>query len=282
MATCRELPDIDPDDAPLVASLAKRGITATPAVWDDPAVDWSQFDLTVIRSTWDYSRRREDFLAWAARTPRLANPVAVLEWNTDKRYLEELARAGASTTPTEWLAPGTPWNSPAAGQWVIKPTVGAGSIDTGRYDMSKAAERELAHALIARLHGGGRHVMVQPYLSAVDEHGETALMFFGGLYSHAIRKGPMLSGPYQDVAGLFQQEDIRPREASAAELEVAEKALAAIPLPDPLLYARVDLIPGPDGQPVLLELELAEPSVFLRHDAAAGERFAAAVVAALR
>ncbi|MGH3648795.1 MAG: ATP-grasp domain-containing protein [Micromonosporaceae bacterium] len=280
IATCRKLPGIDPDDQPLVGRLADRGISAEPVVWDDPDADWSAYRLTIIRSTWDYPPRRDEFLAWARRVPRLANPAEVVGWNTDKRYLASLVDAGVPVVPTTWLAPGDSWRQPEAGEWVVKPAVSVGSLDTGRYDLSDPAQRELATALVDRLHAAGRVAMVQPYLSAVDEHGETALLFFGGTYSHAIRKGPMLDGPYQGVPSLYKWEDIGPRMPSAAEREVAEKALAAVPGADRLLYARVDLIPGADG-PMLVELELTEPSVYLRHDTGAAERFAQAVTAML-
>jgi len=277
LATCTDFPDVDRDDAPLLAPLAERGVTATPAVWDDPSVDWASYDLTVIRSTWDYPPRREEFLAWARTVPRLANPADVLAWNTDKRYLGRLADAGAPVVPSTFLAPGVQWHAPDAGEWVVKPTVSAGSRDTGRYDLADPVQRSLAFELVSRLHGVERDVMIQPYLSAVAEHGETALLFFGGRFSHAIRKGPMLDGPYEGVPSLYKWEDIRPRTPSTAEREVAEKVLAAVPDAERLLYARVDLIPGPGG-PTLVELELTEPSVFLRYDDTAAVRFADAIL----
>lgn len=281
IATCRELPEIDPDDAPLIAPLAARGVTAVPAIWDDPSEDWSAYDLVVIRSTWDYPQRREQFLAWTRRVPRLANPAEVVAWNTDKRYLKSLDAAGAPVVRTGWVAPGEQWRPPSEGQWVIKPSVSVGSLDTGRYDLADPEQRKLAARLVARLHEAGRTAMIQPYLEAVDAHGETALLFFNGRYSHAIRKGAMLDGPYQGVPSLYKEEDIQPRRASPAEREVAEKVLATAPFPvGDLLYARVDLIPGPSG-PTLVELELTEPSVFLRYDDAAADRFADAICARL-
>jgi hypothetical protein len=122
--------------------------------------------------------------------------------------------------------------------------------------------------------------MVQPYLAAVDEVGETGLLYVGGELSHAIRKGPMLSGPDSGTRppGLYLPERITTRPASDAEVEVAGKVLAAVPGgPGRLLYARVDLIPGPDGSPLLVELELTEPSLYLGWSDGAADRFAAAV-----
>jgi hypothetical protein len=203
LVTCAELPELDPDDQLLLAPLAQRGIEVTAAVWDDPAVSWSAFDLVVVRSPWDYIGRREAFVAWAERVPRLANPADVVAWNTDKRYLAELDAAGVPVVPTSWVEPGTDWVVPADGEWVIKPAVSAGSRDTGRYDVADAAQRRLAAAHVARLQSAGRLVMVQPYLPAVDSYGETALAFLGGEYSHSIRKGPMLAGPDEGVEGLY-------------------------------------------------------------------------------
>jgi hypothetical protein len=278
LVTCAELPDLDPDDRLVAQALRAAGVVVDAVVWDDPAVAWAGYDLSVLRSSWDYPPRRDEFVAWARSVPRLANPAAVVAWNTDKRYLAALSATGVSTVPTQWIGPTSAVELPPEGEWVIKPAVGAGSLDTGRYNLADRAQRGLAVAHVARLQAAGRRVMLQPYLSAVDSDGETALLFLGGAYSHAIRKGPMLTGPAVEVDGLYQPEEIRPREPSPAQLALAEQALAAVP-GDALLYARVDLVPGPDGHPVLLELELAEPSLFLGTSAPAAQRFAEAILA---
>ncbi|MEE6256886.1 hypothetical protein V1633_00100 [Plantactinospora sonchi] len=286
LITCKELPELDPDDRLLAAALAERGVTAEPRVWDDPAVDWTDYPLAVLRSPWDYPTRHTEFVAWAGTVPGLANPADLVRWNTDKRYLRELAAAGVPTVPTEWIAPDTGWNPAATGEYVIKPAVGAGSLDAGRYDLADPEHRGLAVAHVERLRAAHRHTMVQPYLDAVDTAGETSLLFFAGpdgpAFSHAIRKGPMLEGPDHGVEGLFRPEQITPRVPSEAELAVAEQVLAALPGgPRRPLYARVDLIPGPDGAPVLVEVELTEPSLFLAHEPGAAGRLADAVLARL-
>jgi hypothetical protein len=278
LVTCAELPDLDPDDRLLIGPLAGHGVTAVPAVWDDPTVDWDGFDLVVLRSPWDYSTRREEFVAWAQTVGRLANPAKVVTDNTDKRYLAGLAAAGVPVVTTRWVEPDAPW-SPAEveteGEYVIKPAISAGSNETGRYDLADPRQRRLAGEHVGRLHAAGKVVMIQPYLSAVDHHGETALVFLGGRYSHTIRKGPMLDGPYQGMTGLYRPERIEPREPGEAERDTAARVLAAAP--GDLLYARVDLIPGPDGAPLLVELELTEPSLFLAHAPGAAQRFADAI-----
>src|SRR5215213_5753384 len=105
LATCRELPTLDADDARLLGLLALHGLAAAPAVWDDPAVDWSGFDLIVLRSTWDYPKRPAAFLAWVDRLPRVLNPAPVVRWNADKRYLLDLAAAGVPVIPTTVVGP---------------------------------------------------------------------------------------------------------------------------------------------------------------------------------
>jgi hypothetical protein len=271
LVTFSGFPDLYEDDRLVVAPLQAAGVEVRPAVWDDPAVDWSSYDLVVVRSTWDYPLRRDEFLNWAASVPRLANPADVLTWNTDKRYLAELAAAGVPVVPTEFVAPGEDYDLPLY-EHVVKPTVSAGARDTRRFAAGEDSA-EHAEALLA----ASRHVMVQPYQPAVDEAGETAVLFFRGEHSHAARKAPVL------VPGLDDPNEvgITPREATSAQLAVAEAALAAVPWPEPLLYARVDLVPGPDGAPVVMELELTEPCLFLLQSVAAADRFGDAIRASL-
>ena len=271
LATFSGLPDLYEDDRLVLRPLERLGVDAVPAVWDDPAVDWAAYDLVVVRSTWDYTLRREEFLDWASSVPRLHNPFAVLAWNTDKRYLAELAGAGVPVVPTGFVAPGEPFEVPAY-EHVVKPTVSAGARDTARF---AAGEDSTAHA--AALLEAGRTVMVQPYQAAVDDAGETALLSFLGEHSHAARKAPVLVPTLDDPDEVA----ITPREASPAELALAQAALAAVPCSAPLLYARVDVVPGPDGSPVLMELEVTEPCLFLAHAPGAAQRFAAAVRARL-
>lgn len=277
LVTCADLPDLDSDDQLLIAPLAERGIAAEPVVWSDPQADLSAYDLAVIRNTWDYFSRRDEFVAWAAAVPRLANPATVVEWNTDKRYLAELAAHGVPAVPTAWIAPGGAFEPPA-GEYVIKPAISGGSKDTGRYGPNDA---DLARAHVADLQAAQRLVMVQPYLPAVETYGETALLFFaspltGRLeFSHAIRKGPILTGPYTGLDGLYAPEEVTRRTPTDAEHAVARAALDNAP--EGLLYARVDVIAGLDGSPVLVELELTEPSVFVAYAPGAADRFADAI-----
>lgn len=281
LVTCAELPRLDTDDQLVVPPLRALGADVETPVWDDPAVDWTRFDLAVLRNPWDYARRREQFLAWAYAVPRLLNPAKVVEWNTDKAYLRELAAAGLPVVPTTWLAPGDAADLPREGEYVVKPSVSAGSADTGRYRLGDPGQRALAVAQVEKLLARGSTVMLQPYLSAVDTVGETAMLHLGGAFSHAIRKGALLDGPDLRDGRPLWSEQIEPREPTAAERDLARRTLDAIPGSDTLLYARVDTVPGPTGTPVILEVELTEPSLFLATSPGAPERLARAIVARL-
>jgi glutathione synthase/RimK-type ligase-like ATP-grasp enzyme len=282
LATCAAFPDGDADDAGLPAAIDGD---VTFAVWDDPAVDWAAFDLVVVRSTWDYQAHHDAFLAWARGIgERLVHPPAVLAWNTDKRYLHELAAAGLPVVATTFVAPGEAFTVPAGGgEYVVKPTVSAGSRDTARFGgtgTDVADEIARAEALVALIHTSGRTAMVQPYVASVDERGETALLFFDDAFSHAIHKGPLLTRDEEPTIDVFAAEHIRPREATAAERVVGQRVVdwATERLGvDALTYARVDVVEDARGAPILLELELTEPSLFFAGDAERVSRFAAAI-----
>lgn len=281
LVTAAAARDLDEDLPPLRAALERLGAAVTVADWDDSSVDWSSFDLAVVRSTWDYATRRDEFLAWAEHagaTCRLEHPPEVLRWNTHKGYLGDLSRAGLPVVPSTFVAPGDEPALPDSGEVVVKPAVGAGSRDAGRFP-AEPPTAALAHA--RRLLGEGRDVVIQPYLPAVDHAGEAALLFAGGELSHAITKGPLLAVGAAPSRALFSPERISARRPSARERRVAEAAIAALgtvgpPGLDPPLYARVDLLPGPDG-PLVLEVELSEPSLFLQTSPGAADRFATAI-----
>ncbi len=269
---------LDDDLPPLAAALARRGIAHEIVDWDDDSVAWDGFSLAVVRSVWDYVHRREEFLAWAdaaAAALPLHNPPALLRWSSDKGYLADLERAGVPVVPTAFAAPGEAMAWPDAAEIVVKPAVSAGSIDTERYPAGRLGE---AQAHVDRLHAGGRTAMAQPYVAAVNGAGETALVHLDGAFSHAVRKGPLLTARREVVGGLFVMEDIRPAARTPAQAAVADAALAAVPGgAEGLLYARVDLVPGPGDAPLVIELELLEPSLFLAEDGGAADRLAAAI-----
>lgn len=260
LAGCPALPDGDGDDADLVAALRKRGLHARWLSWDDPAA--LDADLVILRAAWDYIDRLDEFLAWTARVPHLLNAPAVVAWNTDKRYLADLAEAGVPTVPSRFFSPGEKLRLPK-GEVVVKPTVGAGSVGALRFSDADAARE---HATV--LQDQGRTVLVQPYDPRVED-GETALVFLHGQQSHAFTKGPILPPPGQrpvfDESGTYAEESLTPADPDFELWDVGHAALAAAAAhldidPGELLYARVDVI-GDAGDAQLLELELVEPSL---------------------
>jgi O-ureido-D-serine cyclo-ligase len=263
---------LDEDLPPLCAALAARGIEHEVVDWDDPDVDWRRYRAAILRSTWDYIDRFDEFNAWIARAgglTRLLNPPDVVRWNTHKGYLLELAGRGIAIVPTTLIRVGAGVQLPADGEFVIKPAVGAGSRGARRFRDDAAGAGAHAQALL----DAGRDVLLQPYLARVDQAGETALMYFGGRYSHAIRKGPLLAPNADATAALFAPEQIVAREPGSDERALADRVLAALPFAEPLLYARVDLLRDEDGAPVLLELELTEPSLFFAYAQGSVERY---------
>ena len=274
LATCAEYADLDVDDRLLLAPLARLGMTAEPAVWDDATLDWARFDAVILRSTWDYPERLDAFLVWVGRVPHLLNPPPMVRWNVDKHYLHEFAAAGVPIVPTVIIEPG---QAPAEPDWpevVVKPTVSAGSRDTARFLRDDARLIEL----VERIQASGRAVMLQPYQAAVESAGETSLIYLDGRFSHAIRKGPLLPSDGSVTAELFAAEEITPRIPPSVELTLGERVLelvaARFGVP---LYARVDVLPGP----LLIEVELVEPSLFLEHGPGAADRFARAIAGAV-
>ena len=287
IVTCADLPRGDEDGELLSDALRRRGMTGTWAAWDDPAVAWSAFDLVLVRSPWDYTLDHERFLRWAHGVDGLENPAAVLTWNSDKAYLRDLAEDGVAIVPTMWAAPFDGVELPP-GEFVVKPSVGAGSKGAGRFNGSDLDGRNAARAHIRALHAARRTVMVQPYLAEVDTDGETGLIYFGGRFSHAVRKDAMLAAATanplvtEHARPLFVPERISPAEPTVAELALGDQVVDLLRKRwgRDLVYARVDLLPTADG-PVLIELEVTEPSLFLGHAAGSADLLAAAVEARL-
>ncbi len=289
LVTARAARDLDEDLPPLLTAFAAAGAAAEITVWDDPQVNWSRFDLALLRSAWDYTERLPQFLDWvehaAART-LLLNAPPVVRWNSDKHYLRDLAAGGVPVVPTTFVEAGAEpvaalaqflAQTPCA-EVVVKPAVGAGSRDARRHARHDTDEI-LAH--LRPLLAAGRSMMLQPYLDRVDRDGETALIFIEGSFSHAIRKGPLLPAGAPSTTFLFAREEITARVPMPDEAAVGQLALEQVPYPE-LLYARVDLIRDTAGQPRVLELELAEPSLFFAYAPAAAARFVSAALQRLR
>jgi O-ureido-D-serine cyclo-ligase len=290
IVTAQAARPLDEDLPPLTAALERAEIAHEVVCWDDPGIDWARFGIVLLRSPWDYVPRLPAFLAFAeqaARLSQLQNPLAVIRWNTDKHYLQDLQRAGVATVPSVFAEPGA---SAAAAlvqffvgdfdEFVIKPSVGAGSKDAARYHRDDV---DRAESHLQRLLDQGRSVLMQPYLGRVDHYGETSLIYFNGVFSHAIRKGPLLARAVDPTGDLFAPEAITARQPTAAERQIADQVIAALAADrrfqalTPLLYVRIDLLSADDGTPRLLELETTEPSLFFNFSAGAAERFVAAL-----
>jgi hypothetical protein len=269
--TCKTLPDLDPDDILAVNCLDKHHIRCVPAVWDDPGSDWSTSRLIVLRSTWDYHLSVEKFLSWAEScAERLANSYALVRWNHHKGYLLELNKRGVPTIPTVLLTKDSLAELPAM-DWldvVIKPAIGLATHGVKRFALSASAapaEAQEHAAILAKTND----VLIQPFMPSVAEYGERALVFFDGTYSHAVRKTAFQA---LAVAGKAGETSVV---AASDEIELGYKALAA--LSETPLYARIDIVRDENKRPLVMELELIEPSLFLAFDEQAPERFAAAI-----
>lgn len=262
LAACPQLVDGDGDDDGLVGALRARGLHARWMSWDDPRTE--QADLVILRATWDYTERREEFLAWTTRVPNLLNAPAVVAWNSDKHYLRDLTSAGIPVVASVFVEPGdTVAAADFSGEVVVKPAIGAGSVDTLRFVEADAAAAH-AEALLA----SGRSALVQAYDERIAA-GETALVFLGGEESHAFLKGPILPPqgvePAFDASGTYAEESLTPANPDVELWEIGHSVLDAAAshlgiARSELLYARVDLI-GSGADAVLLELELIEPSL---------------------
>lgn len=259
----------DVDEAAATAALSAAGVDVDVVAWDDEGVDWARYDRVVLRSTWDYDRRPAAFRAWLERVDavsELRNPLPMVRWSLDKHYLAELAGAGVPIVPTTFVEPGEALRPPA-GPFVVKPSVGAGSRGFRVHHRPDGAARH-----VAELHTTGAAAMVQPLVRSASA-GEYPLVFLGGAFSHAaLRYVPQAAGEH------YRSAPYRPTPAQHA---VADAALDVVRrrFGSPV-YARVDLVTGGSGEPLVLEVELVEPALFLLEGGdAAIERLVAAVLA---
>jgi hypothetical protein len=263
------MPDQFADDQLVIAELESLGADVTYEPWD-AGIDWAGFDAVAVRSPWDYSKRRDEFVAWAdAAGPNLHNSAGLLRWNSDKAYVADLDDAGLAIVETLFLKPGEHWAGDDR-EVVVKPSISAGGRDTGRF---KPALQSEAEALIDTIHATGRTAMVQPFQPSVDEVGETALVFIDGEFSHPLRKGsvlrpdeiaPVRTTDLMVAEAMYDPELVLAGTYESDELDLAERVVAHITerfdyVP---LYARVDMLRDADGAPVVLELEAVEPNLY--------------------
>ena len=286
LATCSIMPDQFTDDQAVIAELEAVGAEVTYEPWD-AHIDWAGFDAVGVRSPWDYSYRRDEFVAWAdGAGPNLHNSAELLRWNSDKSYVADLNEAGLPVVETAFLEPGDAWAGDDR-EVIVKPAVSAGARDTGRFGPSLHDE---ARGLIGTIHGSGRTAMVQPFLPSVDESGETALVFIDGEFTHSLRKSsvlrpdevaPVRSTDLMVAEAMYDPELVLPGTYEPDELELAERIVRHITerfgyLP---LYARVDMLRDTEGAPVLLELEAVEPNLYFDQFPEGAGRLARAIAA---
>jgi len=281
LATCAEYPDLCDDDRLLIPALDRLGCRAEPALWDDPARRWADYDAVLPRSTWDYHRRLPEFSSWLDRLEHESVPVwnrmPTLRWNLDKRYLRDLEAAGIPVTPTVWVARGSAVTLRAlrrtarSDALVVKPAVSASAFETWRTDRSRGNEDEARFARMVAL----RDLMVQPFLPVFETDGEISHVFIAGAFSHVVRKRPR-PGDFrvqEEHGGTAESV-----EASADLVRQAARALAAAP--ETTLYARVDGVVL-DGALVVTELALVEPRLYFGWQAGAANRFAEGLLAVI-
>jgi glutathione synthase/RimK-type ligase-like ATP-grasp enzyme len=282
LVTCREALGIDYDMPLLLEAVRATGIVVDEVCWDDESIDWSTYNHIVIRSTWDYHRRYDEFMQWVravGAVSTISNSVDVITWNTDKHYLAEVAEMGLPVVPTVFIEPGhDDWLDQVRelltkGDVVVKPAISAGSNDTERHSNIDTAQKHVSELLSAQ-----RSVMLQPYMADVDVESETGLVFIDSKFSHAFAKGPLLAQAKNMSGGLYAEEEIGVRQPTAEQLLIGERAVKWLTSRfGNLLYARVDLLPTAQG-PVIIEIELAEPSLYLLLHPQAATQLAEAII----
>ncbi|MCK5943279.1 MAG: hypothetical protein KAI24_14965 [Planctomycetes bacterium] len=261
-ATCRAMPALQPDDVPIAEALRARGVEVRPVPWNGPFEPFAECDLVVVRSTWDYAETPKDFVRWLQRLEdaslRVSNAPSLMRWNARKSYLLDLAARGAPLAPTRLVAPEAEAIAAAMGELgldeaVVKPVFGAGA--SGLSIVRAGDEAGLRAAAERLVHDG----LVQPLVPEIRTVGEASLVFVGDTFSHAVikraRPGSILI--HAEHGGTTE-----PFEPSEAHLQLARDVLAM--LPEPADYARIDLVPTERG-PLLMEIELIEPELFVRH-----------------
>jgi glutathione synthase/RimK-type ligase-like ATP-grasp enzyme len=282
LVTCAEYPDLCEDDRLLIPALERRGCRAGPALWDDRAQRWGEYDVVVPRSTWDYHRRLPEFLHWLDRLERASVPIwnrmPTLRWSIDKRYLRALEAAGIPVTPTAWVSKGSAvtlrdlTQSVHSDALVVKPAVSASAFETWRTDGSPSREDEARFARTVE----HRDLMIQPFLPVFQTDGEISQVFIDGTFSHAVRKRPR-PGDFR-----VQEEHGGTAEHTTVAGDLVRQAARALAVaPEATLYARVDGVVI-NGGLVVTELELVEPRLYFGWERTAPDRFADALLAAIR
>jgi len=276
-ATCEKYPQLTEDDLLVMEPLRQLGVEVSPLIWDSADAQSRNPSSIVIRSCWDYHYRPRRFLRWINQTDRqgdgLWNSARVIEWNLDKIYLRDLNRLGVTTPETVWLERNaradlqTVLEEQGWRKAVVKPLISATAFRTWVTSPETAKSEQSAFEQVLSESGA----MVQRFVDEVRTRGEWSLIFFGGKYSHAVLKKPLMGDFRVQEEYGGQAESAAP---AARLIEQSQNIVALIP--ERLLFARVDAVEV-DGRLWLMELELIEPVLFLNRDALAPRRFAEAI-----
>jgi len=256
----------------ITAAGAARGLQFEVMFWDN---DLTGFDAAIIRSCWDYHARPDEFIATLEAHERAGvrvfNSPSAVRWNFRKTYLRDL---GAAAIETVWAdkadarTVAQAFDALDASEIVVKPQIGAGSIDTVRLTRNAWSEADL-------IAGPRGPAMIQPFLRAIETEGERSLFWFGGAFSHAIRKVPSRGDWRANIPGTHFVAEAAPPEA----MEAGESARARAPAD--LLYVRIDLVLGDDGRWRVIEIEAIEPYLFLDFAPEGADLFAGAIARVL-
>jgi glutathione synthase/RimK-type ligase-like ATP-grasp enzyme len=257
--------------------LAAAGIETQVVDWRSAGADFSQFDLVVLRSCWDYHLSGNEFTEWLRRTARevpiLNDPETVL-WNLNKFYLGEMPAMGIEIAPTVFVNGGS--IAPSAWReirnWkksVVKPAVSASAHKTWRFDGPALPQED---ELKSRMEG--EPFLIQQFIPEIQAHGEISFIYIDGAYSHAVLKRPAADDFRVQQEHGGSAELFHPLPALLAQ---ANQIAAAVPQVRESLYCRIDAV-ARDIKLVLMELELIEPELFLGLAEGAAERFAKAIV----
>lgn len=267
------------DDNLAFEPLQNLGYQVDIVSWRQTVVEWKDYPAVIIRTTWDYQNHLEAFLQVLKQIESqtlLANPFEIVQWNADKIYLNDLQEKGAKIVPTIWVNGG--FDSNQFQQWfnqlesdeiVIKPRVSATAQDTFWLKRGQKAQEDIES--LNKIFEN-RPFMVQPFMKAIVDEGEYSLFYFNGEYSHAILKTPKTADfrVQEEHGGIIQA--INP---SSDMLKAGKEILKYISRT--LLYARVDFVRTKSNEFALMELELIEPSLYLRNCENAPHLFAKAI-----
>ncbi len=273
LVTNKEHANLTPDDRLVLGHVLPDRVAIEPAVWDAD-IDWMTFDGLIIRSPWDYTQKYPAFLQWLVRIEKTGipmwNPPDIVRWNSDKKYLVDLAEKGFQVPPTAYIKH---WDRlyldeldlDADGWFVIKPTVSASGKRTYKVTLDQEGQNTFDNLVLQT------DVMVQAFMPEIESEGEYSFIFFWGEFSHAAIKRPQ-NGDFR--VQTYYGGTVRGVQAPDHLIEQARSVVASVATP--LMYARVDGV-NRGGTLILMELELIEPSLYLASHPDAPARFAHAI-----